>query len=322
VTTTLPLVAPSGTVVEIEVGPQVTLARVPLNVTVLVPWVVPKFDPLMVTGVPAGPAVVERLLMVGPVLPVPLKLADCGLPAALSVTLSVPVRVPVVVGVNVTWMAQLRLAARLLPQLLVCAKSPLAAMFVIVSGPVPVFVSVTVCAGLVVPTPCGPNVKLVGERLAPGVVPVPLNPTDCGLPGALSAKLNTPVRKPVVVGVNVMLMTQLALTASVPGQLLLCEKSPVAVMLVITRGALPQLVTVNDTVLLVPTFWLPKLMLGALKQTAGATPVPLKGTDCGLPVALSVTLTAPVREPLAVGVNVTLIVQLAFGARVLPQLLV
>jgi len=73
----------------------------------------------MVTDVPAGPAVVDKPLIVGPVLPVPLKLADCGLPAALSVTLSVPVRVPVVIGVNVTWMAQLTPAASVLPQLLV-----------------------------------------------------------------------------------------------------------------------------------------------------------------------------------------------------------
>ena len=55
------------------------------------------------------------------VVPVPVRLAVCGLPAALSVTVTVPVRVPAAVGVNVTLMMQLALAAMELPQVLVCA---------------------------------------------------------------------------------------------------------------------------------------------------------------------------------------------------------
>jgi len=35
------------------------------NITELVPWVEPKLAPLIVTGVPAGPEVGERLLMLG-----------------------------------------------------------------------------------------------------------------------------------------------------------------------------------------------------------------------------------------------------------------
>ena len=42
---------------------------------------------------------------------------------------------------------------------------------------------------------------------------------------------------------------------------------------------------------------------------------------CGLPVALSVTVTAAVRVPDAVGLNVTLIVQLAPALTELPQVL-
>ena len=53
--------------------------------------------------------------------PVPVKLAVCGLPAALSVTVIVPVRVPATVGVNVTLIVQLALAASDVPQVLVCA---------------------------------------------------------------------------------------------------------------------------------------------------------------------------------------------------------
>ncbi len=51
-------------------------------------------------------------------------------------------------------------------------------------------------------------------------------------------------------------------------------------------------------------------------------PVPEKVTDCGLPVALSVRVRAAVKDPLAAGVKVTLIVQLAPAATLAPQLLV
>ena len=51
-------------------------------------------------------------------------------------------------------------------------------------------------------------------------------------------------------------------------------------------------------------------------------PVPARLTDWGLPVALSVMASAAVRLPLADGVKVTLMVQLAPAARLDPQLLV
>jgi hypothetical protein len=66
VTTTLPLVAPLGTVVEIEVVPQpVAVAVVPLNFTVLVPWVDPKFVPVIVIAVPTVPEVADSIVMLG-----------------------------------------------------------------------------------------------------------------------------------------------------------------------------------------------------------------------------------------------------------------
>jgi len=46
---------------------------------------------------------------------------------------------------------------------------------------------------------------------------------------------------------------------------------------------------------------------------ARPTPVPVSVTDCGLPVALSRMLSDPLRGPIVVGVNVTLISQLEFG---------
>ena len=49
-------------------------------------------------------------------------------------------------------------------------------------------------------------------------------------------------------------------------------------------------------------------------------PVPESGTSCGLPsLTLSVILRVPVREPVALGVNVTAMVQLSLGASELGQ---
>ena len=82
--------------------------------------------------------------------PVPVREMMCGLPVALSVMVMAPVLVPVAVGVKVTEMVQLAPAAMKTPQLVVCAKSPLGTMLVMSSDALPVFVSVTVCAELVV----------------------------------------------------------------------------------------------------------------------------------------------------------------------------
>lgn len=55
---------------------------------------------------------------------------------------------------------------------------------------------------------------------------------------------------------------------------------------------------------------------------AGGTPVPAKFTNCGLPVALSPMLNVAERGPVAVGVNVTPIVQFPPGTMLDPQALV
>jgi len=66
VTVTLPLVAPLGTGATMLVLLQlVGVAVVPLKLTVLVPCVAPKFVPAIVTAVPTGPEVGERLVMLG-----------------------------------------------------------------------------------------------------------------------------------------------------------------------------------------------------------------------------------------------------------------
>jgi hypothetical protein len=66
VTTTLPVVAPTGTSATMIVSDQlVGVTAVPLKVTVLVPCVVPKIVPVIVTNVPIGPIIGERLVIVG-----------------------------------------------------------------------------------------------------------------------------------------------------------------------------------------------------------------------------------------------------------------
>jgi len=66
VTTTFPVVAPDGTVATILLALQlVAVAVAPLNLTVLVPWVEPKFDPVIVTKAPTAPEVGDKLVMLG-----------------------------------------------------------------------------------------------------------------------------------------------------------------------------------------------------------------------------------------------------------------
>jgi hypothetical protein len=66
VTTTLPVVAPLGTGTTIDVALQLDgVALVPLNLTVLVPLVDPKLEPLIVTDVPTNPEDGERFVIEG-----------------------------------------------------------------------------------------------------------------------------------------------------------------------------------------------------------------------------------------------------------------
>ncbi len=66
VTTTLPVLAPEGTVATILDAPQVvTLAVVPLNFTVLVPCVDPNVVPAIVTEAPTAADVGVKLVILG-----------------------------------------------------------------------------------------------------------------------------------------------------------------------------------------------------------------------------------------------------------------
>lgn len=94
---------------------------------------------------------------------------------------------------------------------------------------------------------------------------------------------------------------------------------PPRLMLEIFRGAFPELVRVTLSGKLVdPGDGAEKFNVPGVNVMAGAgggapSPVPVSGTDCGLPGALSVTVNCPRREPDAVGVKVTVIRQDVVG---------
>jgi hypothetical protein len=136
--------------------------------------------------------------------------------------------------------------------------------------------------------------------------------------------VTTPVLVPAAVGLKVTLSVQLALAARLAPQVSVWEKSPLALMLVMLRVALPVLLRVTVRApLLVPTGCAGKVKETGETLATGAVPVPVRLTDwvvAGL--SLSVMVNEPLLEPLAVGVKVTLRVQLALAARLAPQVLV
>src|SRR5207249_3387623 len=248
----------------------------------------------------------------------------CGLPPALSATDSVPVRAPKAVGVKVTLMVQFAPAAKVaglvgqaLAPVLVAAKSPEAANELIVKAAVPVFVSVTVIGVLVVASGWLPKPRLVGANPTPGAVPFPLSVMSSGVRRAVSVSDSVPVRAPEAVGVKVTLMVQVPPAAKVAGlvgqalaPVLVAAKSPEGANELIVKAAAPVFVSVTVIgALVVASSWLPKSRLVGANPTPGAVPFPLSVMICGLPPALSVSDSVPVRAPEAVGVKVTLMVQ-------------
>ncbi len=127
-------------------------------------------------------------------------------------------------------------------------------MLVMVNIAPPVLDSVTVCAALIAPTGWLPKLKLEGDTLATGTVPVPVKPALCGLPLALSVTVSVPVRVPEAVGVKVTLIAQCVPGARAPPQLFVWPKSPFTAMLVTLSDAPPVLVSVTACApLAVPT---------------------------------------------------------------------
>lgn len=132
-----------------------------------------------------------------------------------------------------------------------------------------------------------------------------------------------PPRDQTAVGAKVTLMVQEDPAARVVMQLLVCVKSPLATTLFTVRLAVPELVIViGFAALFLPTVTPLKLRLVTESVAAAPTPEPLREAVCGLPVALSEILKVAVRDPMTVGLKVTLTVQLLPASRVAVQVLV
>ena len=133
-----------------------------------------------------------------------------------------------------------------------------------------------------------------------------------------------PLWLPAAVGPKVTEIVQLAVAASVLAQSFVCENSvlfePIEVMFSV---ALPVFASVTVCAAeFVPTVCEPKVNELVDSEATAPMPTPVSEIVCGLPEALSATLTEPVRVFAPAGWKVMVSVQLAPTLRLLPQLFV
>jgi hypothetical protein len=276
----------------------------------------------------------NRVADVEGTMPVPVSTAVAGLASSVPATASVAEREPVAVGPNVTLIVQLVPAAKVVPQVppavragrtntpVVVGTIGVSVMFMVVSGTVPVLDSVTVCGALVV------SIVWDGKAVTADRVTVVWTMPDMAAfsAGAEPRTLRLVVRVPAALGVNVTLIVQLAPAAKLAPQVLVCAKSvvfpPVNPMLVISSELLVSvLVSVTGcAALVVPTVGTAKVSAGdRVADAEGTTPVPVSIAVIGLARPATATDSMAEREPVAVGLNVTLIVQFAPTAKSVPQ---
>jgi hypothetical protein len=144
----------------------------------------------------------------------------------------------------------------------------------------------------------------------------------CGLLPASSLTVRLPVRVPVAPGVKVTLIVQVFPATKDDPQVFVCAKSPEVAIDAIFRATLWLFLSeaVVGVLVVETTSDSNERLAGVI--VAGAMPVPLREAVCGLLLASSATVSVPVRLPLAVGVNVMPIEQLAPTANDPPQVLV
>jgi hypothetical protein len=153
--------------------------------------------------------------------------------------------------------------------------------------------------------------------------PAPVSVTVCGLFAALSEIVRVPTLVPEAVGSKKTPIVQLVFGGTLFVQSLSKPKSTgLVIVLVIVSETVPVLLTVtvcgNPEV---PTYWLGKVTVVGDRPTVTPMP-PVKGTIWGLPMPLSVMLMSAIRVPAAVGVKVTLIVQLPPGGTDVSHVLI
>ena len=167
------------------------------------------------------------------------------------------------------------------------------------------------------------------ERLAAGSTATPLTASVCGEPASLSFTSSVAVNVPAAFGLNVITIPQLFPIARPVPQVLVSVNAvasvPVKPMLVIARAAVPELVSVMlGAVFVDPTVVELKLSVCAdsFATGAGVTPVPCNVTACGEPNALSAKLNHVLSAPIAAGLKITVTVQEAPAATLVPHVFV
>lgn len=139
-------------------------------------------------------------------------------------------------------------------------------------------------------------------------VPTPVRETTCGLAPSSSVIVRAPGRLPAAVGLKKMLTEQLDPGGKLGPQSLVSEKSCVGITERILREVVPRLLNVTTlAVVLTPTGRIPKSISVGVNPTK--VPIPVRGTSCGEVGSPSVIVTDPLRDPVPLGENVTLIEQ-------------
>jgi hypothetical protein len=128
------------------------------------------------------------------------------------------------------------------------------------------------------------------------------------------------------VGLNVTLTVQLAPMARLAPQVVVRANwlafVPASAMPLMVIGAVPELVTVTTWGAVMVLSDELKVSAVGVTELTGETPVPLSETVCGVVgTELAIEIVADL-APIAVGLNLTLIVQLLPAARVVPQVVV
>jgi len=284
VTTTFPVVAPAGTGATMLAALQlVGVAATPLNFTVLVPCVAPKFAPAIVTDVPTNPEFGLKLVMLGAGT-VTVKFTPL-LATPPTVTTTFPVVAPA--GTGAAMLVALQLVGVVATPLNVTALVPCIA---------PKF-----APAIVTDAPTNPDVGFRLVMLGAATVTVKLTPLLATPP---TVTTTFPVVAPAGTGAAMLAALQLVGVAVIP------LKVTALVPCVAPKFA-PAIVTDAPTN---PEFGLKLVMLGAGTVTVKLTPL--------LAAPPTVTTTFPVVAPAGTAVTMLVALQLVATATTPPKVTV
>ena len=269
-------------------------------------------------------------------VPVPLSVTLLGEPVALWVIDRLALRAPLTVGVKASFTTHDALAATLPPAVQVVpvaiwnspACAPESARALMVSGALPLLLTVTVCAVEVVAM-VWVKLSVVGDTPITGLsaTPVPESAVLLWAPLASCVTSRLALRAPAADGVKPMITVQLPAATTEPPAV---QVPPLMVNSVLPVPSVPSVrvaVPVFDkvavcAVLAVPTLTLPNAseLVSDARGAAAAVAVALRLTLPGLPAALCVIESCPVRAPVvpAAGLKATETVQFAPAATLPP----